>query len=138
LFTVAPGASAGQFSGGPSISFVTGTTAGTLVFTATLGSATAQSKVAIPAAMIGIDAAVASCDVSCTPTELYCTTANVELQINGWDNTRTTSQIVFSFYGSSGSLISPGNISLDGTAAFQQYYATSGLGGVFACTHCSR
>jgi hypothetical protein len=97
-----------------------------------LGSNTAQASVVIPKVMIGIDAAVAARDVSCAPTELYCTATNIELQINGWDNTQTASTIVFSFYDSSGSLIAPGNISVDGTSAFQQYFTSSSLGGVFA------
>jgi hypothetical protein len=132
-FNVAPGASTGEFSGGASsVKFGSGTTAGTLQFTLTLGSDTAHSSVTIPAVSIGIDAAVAARDVSCAPSEVYCTATNIEVQINGWDNTRTVSQIVFSFYNSSGSLISPGNISFDGTTDFQQYFAASTLGGVFA------
>ena len=131
-FAVAQGASAGHFSAGSSASFGTGTTAGTLVFTVELGSNSAQAKVVIPKVIIGIDAAVAARDVSCAPTELYCTATNIELQINGWDNTQTASTIVFSFYDSSGTLIAPGNISVDSTSAFQQYFPTSGLGGVFA------
>jgi hypothetical protein len=130
-FTVAVGASAGQFAAGPSVSFGTGTTAGALVFTVTLGSHTAQANLPIPAAVIGIDAAVAARDVACAPSELYCTATNVELQINGWDNTRSTSQIVFSFFDSSGNAIAPGNIAVDGTTAFQSYFAGSALAGVF-------
>ena len=131
-FTVAPGASTGQFSAGPSASFGTGTTAGTLAFTVVLGSNTATTNVVIPAAVIGIDAAVAARNVSCAPSEVYCTATNIELQINGWDNTRTASTIVFGFYDSSGSLIAPGSITIAGTTAFQEYFATSVLGGVFA------
>jgi hypothetical protein len=131
-FTVASGASTGQFSAGPTASFGTGTTAGTLVFTLALGSNTAQANVVIPAALIGIDAAVAARNVSCAPSEVYCTTTNVELQVNGWDNTQTASTIVFNFYDSSGGLIAPGSITVAGATAFQQYFATSVLGGVFA------
>jgi hypothetical protein len=39
---------------------------------------------------------------------------------------------VFGFYDSSGSLIAPGSITIAGTTAFQEYFATSVLGGVFA------
>jgi hypothetical protein len=131
-FTVAQGASTGQFGTGPSASFGTGTTAGTLVFTVVLGSNTAQTNVVIPTALIGIDAAVAARDVSCAPSEVYCTTTNIELQINGWDNTQTASTIVFNFYDSSGKVIAPANLSVAGTSAFQQYFATSSLGGVFS------
>src|ERR1019366_58621 len=129
--TFAEGSSAGQFAGGPSVSFGTGTTAGTLAFTVTLGSNTAQANVAIPAAVVGIDAAVAARNVACAPTLLYCTTTNVQLQINGWDNTRSTSQLVFSFFDSSGNAIAPGNITVAAASTFQQYFAGSTLAGVF-------
>ncbi|HTQ56851.1 MAG TPA: hypothetical protein VMI94_20430 [Bryobacteraceae bacterium] len=130
-FTVAAGSAQGQFANGPSISFDTGTTAGTLTFTVTLGNSTAQASVTIPAASIGIDAAVAARDVACDPSEVYCTAVNVELQINGWDNTRSASQIVFTFFNSAGSVIAPGNITVAATAPFAQYFAGSDLGGVF-------
>lgn len=130
-FTVAEGASAGQFAGGPSASFGTGTTAGTLQFTVTLGSQTAQTTVTIPAAIVGIDAAVAARNVACDPSLVYCTTTNVQLQVNGWDNTRSTSEIVFSFFNSSGQAIAPGNITVAASTPFEQYFAASALGGVF-------
>lgn len=130
-FTVAQGASSGQFSRGSTASFGTGTTAGTLTFTVTLGSNTAQASVVIPSAVIGIDAAVAARNVGCLPTELYCTAVNVQLQINGWDNTRSASQLVFQFFDQSGNAIAPGNITVDATSAFQQYFAGADLGGVF-------
>ena len=130
-FTVALGASAGQFAARPSVSFGTGTTAGTLTFTVNLGNQTATANVTIPAAVIGIDAAVASRNVSCAPAVVYCTTTNIQLQVNGWDNTRSTSQLVFSFFNSSGSAISPGNITVPAATAFQQYFAGSGMAGVF-------
>ena len=141
-FTVVVGASEGQFAGGPSVSFGTGTTAGTLVFTVTLGSnIVPPTNLPIPAAVIGIDAAVAARNVACAPTLLYCTTTNVQLQINGWDNTRSASQLVFSFFDSSGNAIAPGNITateiylngleLPTPTAFQQYFAGSTLAGVF-------
>jgi hypothetical protein len=133
-FTVAEGASAGQFAAGPSVSFGTGTTAGTLTFTVTLGSQTAQAKVTIPVALIGIDAAVAARNVACDPGLVYCTTTNIQLQINGWDNTRSTSQLVFSFFNSSGSAIAPGNITVAASSAFEQYFASSAMAGVFGLT----
>jgi hypothetical protein len=55
----------------------------------------------------------------------------VQLQVNGWDNTRSTSQIVFSFFDSSGSAIAPGNITISAATPFEQYFAGSDLGGVF-------
>jgi len=140
-FSVAEGASEGQFAGGPSLLFETGTTAGTLVFTATLGAQTAQTTVTIPAALVKVDAAVAVRNAACDPALVYCTTANVQLQVNGWDNTRSASQLVFSFFDSSGNAIAPGNITatevyfngleLPTATAFQQYFAGSDMAGVF-------
>lgn len=130
-FTVAEGASTGQFANGPSVQFSTGTTAGTITFAATLGADTAMQTVTIPSAEVGIDAAVAARNVACASSVLYCTTTNVQIQINGWDNTRTISQIVFTFYDSSGAAISPGGIAVDVSSAFDQYFAGSTLGGVF-------
>ena len=128
VFTVAEGAPA-------NVAFGTGTTEGTLVFTVTLGSNPAQTtKVAIPAAAIGIDAAVAVRNVACDPSAVYCTTTNIQLQINGWDNTRSTSQLVFSFFNSSGSAIAPGDITVAAGSAFQQYFASSDMAGVFGVT----
>ena len=133
-FTVAESASIGQFTDGPSISFGTGTTAGNLVFTVTLGSNTAQANVTIPAVVIGIDAAVAARNVACDPGLVYCTATNVQLQVNGWDNTRSASQIVFSFFDSSGNAIAPGGITVAAGTDFQQYFPGSDLGGVFGLT----
>jgi hypothetical protein len=131
-FTVAQGASAGQFGANPSVSFGTGTTAGTLVFTVTLGSNPPQTtNVTIPAAVIVIDAAVAARNVACDFALVYCTTSNVQLQINGWDNTRTASQLVFSFFNSSGAAIQPSPITVSAATAFEQYFAASDMGGVF-------
>jgi hypothetical protein len=130
-FTVAEGASIGQFAAGPSVAFGTGTTAGTLNFALTLGSSATQASIAIPPALIGIDAAVAARNVACDPGLVYCTTTNVQLQVNGWDNTRTVSKIVFSFFNSSGNAISPGNITVSAGQAFQQYFDGSDMAGVF-------
>jgi hypothetical protein len=130
-FTVAEGASAGTFNGANSVQFGTGTTAGTLTFTVTLGTNTAQATAAIAATVIVIDASVIVRDAACDPTLLYCTTLNLQVQINGYDNTYSASEIEFTFYGSSGQTISPGIIQVDGAQAFQQYFAGSALGGVF-------
>jgi hypothetical protein len=131
-FTVAQGASAGQFGAEATVSFGTGTTAGTLVFTVTLGSNPPQiTNVTIPAAVIGIDAAVAERNVACDIALIYCTATNIQLQINGWDNTRSASQLVFSFFDSSGAAIQPSPITVSAATAFQQYFAASDVAGVF-------
>jgi len=133
-FTVAQGATSAQFAGGPSLSFGTGTTAGTIAFSAVLGSNTAQSSVTIAPAMIAVDAAVAARDVECDPAVIYCTTTNVELQVNGWDNTRTISALAFTFYDQYGDTISPGPIDVSAGSSFETYFTGSDMGGVFGLT----
>jgi hypothetical protein len=54
--------------------------------------------------------------------------------VNGWDNTRSASQLVFSFFYASGNAIAPGNIAVNAAAAFQSYFPGSDLGGVFGLT----
>jgi hypothetical protein len=130
-FTILQGASAGQFSGAAGIAFGTGTTAGTLNFSLHLGASTTDINVPIAGAEIGVDAAVAARNVQCAPTLLYCTATNIELQLNGWDNTRSISQLEFSFFDAAGNAIAPGTISVAAASAFQQYFAASTLGGVF-------
>lgn len=130
-FNVTEGASNGQFAAGPSAAFGTGTTAGTISFSLALGNSTAAASVVIPAALVGIDAAVAKRNAACDPTLLYCTTTNVQLQVNGWDNTRSLGQLVFNFFDSSGNAISPANITVAAGTAFGQYFADSEMAGVF-------
>jgi hypothetical protein len=130
-FTILQGASAGQFSGAAGIAFGTGTTAGTLNFSLQLGASTTDINVPIAGAAIGVDAAVAARNVQCAPTLLYCTATNIELQLNGWDNTRSISQLEFSFFHAAGNAIAPGTISVAAASAFQHYFAASTLGGVF-------
>jgi hypothetical protein len=133
-FTVTAGSSAVQFADGTtSVSFATGTTAGTLNFAVTMETLTTETSVTIPSAPIGVDAAVATRDAGCIPVDSYCTTVNVELQINAWDNTRSASQVVFRFYNPSGTEIAPGDIPWSGAStAFQQYFAGSDIGGIFS------
>jgi hypothetical protein len=130
-FNVAKGASAGDFAGQPFVAFATGTTAGTLLFNVDIGGHTAGTTVTVSAAAIGIDAAVAVRNVGCDPSVLYCTATNVELQINGWDNARTASRLVFRFFDSSGGLVPPGDITVDKSAEFRDYFGSSDLAGIF-------
>jgi hypothetical protein len=41
-------------------------------------------------------------------------------------------KITFTFFDQGGTTLSPGAITVDGSAAFQQFFAASDLGGVFA------
>ncbi len=119
---VSPGASAASFDSAVNCTFQTGTTAGTITFTLTLGGATEQATVAIPPQQISLD------------TMTAVQTANeVLVSLDGYDNTHGTSMLSFRFYDAGGKVISPGQISVDAAGAFGVYYSTyPQVGGTFA------
>ena len=122
-FTVTAGDSVGRFGGAalePDTDFQTGTTAGDLVFTAQLPNGTDQKRLTIPRAAIGVDT-IAATRVA----------AGLNVSINGFDNTRTASQFIFTFYDHAGTAIPPGAINVDLTTNFTAYFAKAQVGGVF-------
>jgi hypothetical protein len=122
-FTVSPGDTQGHFGAQLTAPFQTGTTAGALVFTVTLGGVTAEQTITILPAMVGI-----------TSVEGVRSTASVQVQVTGFDNTHSAGPLTFTFFDASGNAIAPGAIGTDATAAFASYFQNSGLGGVFLLT----
>jgi hypothetical protein len=120
-FNIKPGDTMAHFGSEDSAAFQTGTTAGDLVFTVKLGDATGQSTRTIPPAIVGLET-----------TQAQRTSAGLDLRVTGFDNTRTASKITFTFFDQAGHTLNPGAISVDSSAAFQQFFAASDLGGVFA------
>ena len=100
--------------------FQTGTSAGVLTFTAQIGGYSGQQSVTIAAAPPGISTAQA-----------VRTGGTLAVSITGFDNTRSLGALSFTFYDAAGNPIAPGAIRTDSTADFAQYFASSGLGGVF-------
>jgi hypothetical protein len=115
-FTIAPGDTRV-----PDALFQTGTSAGTLVFTATLGGIAARQTIVIPPAPVAV-----------TTTQASRAAGSLTLQLTGFDNTRTAGPLAFTFYDRSGSAIPPAPI--PATADFQAFFQTSGLGGLFTLT----
>jgi hypothetical protein len=120
-FTVNQGDTAGQFGSAGSAAFQTGTTAGTIVFTVTLGGFTGTSSLTIPAAPANIDT-----------TKAPYTAGGLDLEITGFDNTRTASNMSFTFLDATGATLNGGPITVNGTTDFQQFFPTSSDGGMFA------
>ena len=110
----------GHFASDDHIVFQTGTTAGSIIFTVKLGEFTAQATLAIAPELVGVDSAKGQ-----------WTSAGLDLRVAGFDNTRSASSLRFTFYDQNGSILQPGTIVVDGSAAFQQYFSSSDLGGVF-------
>ena len=59
-------------------------------------------------------------------------TEEIDVTISGFDNTYSASQLVFTFYDAKGNVIQPGATSVDATSIFQNYFASSTVGGMFA------
>ena len=123
VFTVAPGDTQVQFGLQLTALFQTGSTAGTLIFTAQLGGVTDQRTIAILPASVGI-----------TSVQRARSAAGVQVQVTGFDNTHTAGLLTFTFFDAAGNAIAPGAIRSDATASFASYFQISGLGGVFLLT----
>ena len=119
-FTFARGDTQARFGTESAALFQTGTTAGVLAVTAALGNASDQAAVTIAPALVGISAAQGT-----------RSTASLEVQVTGFDNTRTAGPLAFTFFDATGTPIAPGTIRADASATFRQFYQTSDIGGNF-------
>jgi hypothetical protein len=119
-FEVNEGADAGRFAstGDNTIAFQTGTTSGTLLFMLQAGGFTDQLSVVIDAEPVRIDTATAR-----------RTGSTLNIEIAGFDNTRTTGAMAFTFYTASGQAIP---LSANATNDFRTYWGGSTLGGIFS------
>jgi hypothetical protein len=122
-FTVSPGDTQGHFGSQLTAPFQTGTTAGALVFTVQLGGVTAQQTITILPATVGI-----------ASVQGVRSAAGIEVQVTGFDNTRTAGPLTFTFFDATGNAVAPGAVRTDATARFASYFQNSGLGGVFLLT----
>ncbi len=123
-FTLTEGETAAEFDAIQSVIFLTGTTAYTVTFTATLGDGTqiASQQFTIAPAVVGFSLAFWEPSVNA-----------VLVTVVGFDNTRTASLMSFTFYDTSGrQIMQP--ISVDGTQAFQSYFAANAATGAFSMT----
>jgi Abnormal spindle-like microcephaly-assoc'd, ASPM-SPD-2-Hydin len=119
-FTVIEGEGAAQFGPTAAMVFQTGTTAGTITFTAELGEYAETHAVEIPPAAATIDSAKAT-----------RTTSGIDVQISGFDNTLSLAQTSFTFLRRDGSIVPPGAIRQDVTADFRRFFESSDAGGMF-------
>ena len=120
-FSVEPGAEAARFAGGAEVVMQTGTTAGKLILSAQLGGQAAQAVLVLAAEPVVIDAVRGARNGG-----------GVEVSLTAFDNTRSASELAFTFYDRDGRVLEPGTISADATAQFRRYFENSPVGGVFA------
>jgi hypothetical protein len=119
-FSVNQGDTVGHFGSDTSATFQTGTTAGNLVFTVKLGFFANTKTLTIAPAVVGFDT-----------SQAQRTSAGLDLRLDDFDNTRSTSSMTFTFFDQGGTPLAPGAITVDESAALGQFFAGSDLGGVF-------
>jgi hypothetical protein len=120
-FTIAQGEDTARFQGEPAIYFQTGSTAGTIILTATLGGGIDTQRLDIAKAPVWID--------SIRPTT---GPGAITLAITGFDNTRSVSELAFTFLDVNGGILGGGPIAAPGAPdQFAQYFANPPLGGQF-------
>jgi len=118
-FAVFIGASAGNFDTQATLPFQTGTTAGTLTIAVQLGSNSAQQSITILPAVVGLGAVAG-----------VRSTSTVEVDLTGYDNTRTAGALSFTFYDAAGNALAP-PIQAAASATFASYFQNA-AGGAFA------
>ena len=118
---VSVGDTFGKFGSQSTISFQTGTTAGTIVFTLTMPNGTQQTSLNVTPQPISLD----------TVTGVRRVNA-LDVSMSGFDNTYSASQLSFTFYDSKGATMQPGVIRVDASSDFRLYFANTQVGGAFA------
>ena len=79
-----------------------------------------QLSVAIPNSPTGV-----------TGTQGQRASSSVQVDVSGFDNTRTMGALSFTFYDSSGNVLPSGSIQTNAAGDFSKYFAGSDLGGAF-------
>ncbi len=120
-FQVKEGQSQALFGAAQDIAFQTGTTAGSIKLTASMGGWTAESTVTVDAAAVRVDAVKA-----------VRGTGLLDVTLTGFDNTRSVTEVVFSFYDAEGALIAPGALRANVESPFKTFYESSTAGGLFS------
>ena len=119
--TISSGDTVGHFNGQPGLTFQTGTTAGTIAFTLTLSNkTTVTANYTVAPVIVGLTASTAERRLG-----------DIDVNLTGFDNTHSVSQLSFTFYDTSGNVLLPGTFRVDETAAFHQYFTSAQAGGAF-------
>jgi len=121
--SVANGATSATYTNQSSLTFQTGTTAGTLTFTVTFPNKAPYSK----------SFTISPAQVAITSGKAVRQSPNLVVTLTGYDNTYTVGQLAFNFYDASGNLITSKPVPVDATSAFHQYFFTNNTaGGAFS------
>ena len=118
-FNVFIGQKQAAFGAANSIGFQTGTTAGTLTVSVTLGGTTVQQSIAILPAVVGV-----------TAVQGVRSAGTVEVDLTGFDNTRSAGALSFTFFDAAGNPVAP-PVQANGSSNFASYFQNA-VGGTFA------
>jgi hypothetical protein len=122
-FDVAPGDTTVKLRGQDSIVFQAGTTAGTIVFVVEAGGFTEQASVTVAPEPVRIDKATALRNAS-----------SINIQVTGFDNTRSLDEMSFTFVDKSGQPLPNMPIKVPVAENFGPWWTSSNLGGIFQVT----
>ncbi len=120
-FTVRQGEQETDFDGSASAFFQTGTTAGTIHFTVVLGSRIERGELTLTPGLVVVDSA-----------SWTSTATGIRLRIDGFDNTRSVSEVSFRFFDTSNHALTSEPLRVDVKSAFSGYFADTEVGGMFA------
>ena len=118
--SIAAGESVAKFGNQTELAFQTGTTSGTITFTLKLPNDTQQTTFAIAPAPIGFDTVSGTRRVN-----------DLDVNLIGFDNTHSASQLAFTFYDRAGKILLPGVLRVDVTPDFRRYFDAATTGGSF-------
>lgn len=119
-FTFSAGDTQAHFGTQPAAPFQTGTTAGAIAFTATIGPVTDQQSITVSPALVSISG-----------LQVDRVANGLALQLTAYDNTQSVNVLNFTFFDAAGNVLTPGGLTSDTRKDFQSYYSASDLGGLF-------
>jgi len=122
VFSVVSGETQALFSGNQRETLLqTGTTAGVLRVIADMGGFSAESTHTIAPAAVVVDTVTIRRGVGA-----------LELTVQGFDNSRSASEVAFTFFDASGQVVLPGQMRADIAEKMRKYFETPPAGGMFS------
>lgn len=121
--SIASGAQVATYDSQSAITFQTGTTAGTITFTVQFPNqaAVTQTYTITPA------------EVQITSGTAVIQSPNLVVTLTGFDNTYSAGQLSFTFYDTSGKILTPTALAVNATSAFHTYFfGQTQVGGAFS------
>lgn len=122
-FSVAEGEQDALFNGAGTTVLQTGTTAGTIHFTVVVGSRVARASLILTPSVVAVDS-----------FEWKQNPGGIVLEVAGYDNTRSASEVSFTFFDRGGAALTTEPIRADVAPAFAEYFSQTALGGIFSLT----